>query len=178
VEHVYSSQDTVSTPWRTAAIVAAGVATVELFVLVVVGVVFGAKLLTDHAERAIAGPARAERTAAKDSAAGSERKNGATEPKGAELPRNRTSVIVLNGNGISGAAAAGADRLRRFHYIIAATGNAPRSDFRHSLVMYRPGFRAEAVRLGHDLHVRRAVPLDGLTRRDLQGAHLALIIGG
>jgi hypothetical protein len=178
VEHVYSSQDTVSTPWRTAAIVAAGVAAVELFVLVVVGVIFGAKLLTDQAERVIAAPTRSERTAARDSVAGGERQGAATAPKGAELPRGRTSVIVLNGNGVSGAAAVGADRLRRFHYIIAATGNAPRSDFRHSLVMYRPGFRAEAVRLGHDLHVRRAVPLDGLTRRDLQGAHLALIIGG
>jgi hypothetical protein len=178
VEHVYSNQDSVSTPWRTAAIVAAGVAAVELFVLLVVGVIFGAKLVTDHAERVIAGPARAERTAAKGGVAGGERKDKATAPAATELPRDRTSVIVLNGNGIAGAAAVGADRIRRFHYIIAATGNAPRSDFQHSLVMYRPGFKAEAVRLGHDLHVRRAVPLDGLTRRDLQGAHLALIIGG
>jgi hypothetical protein len=177
VEHVYSNQDPVSTPWRTAAIVAAGVAAVELFVLLVVGVIFGAKLVTDHAERVIAGPAHAEGTA-KGGVAGGERRDKAPAPVTAELPRDRTSVIVLNGNGVAGAAAVGADRIRRFHYIIAATGNAPRSDFQHSLIMYRPGFKAEAVRLGHDLHVRRAVPLDGLTRRDLQGAHLALIIGG
>jgi hypothetical protein len=44
--------------------------------------------------------------------------------------------------------------------------------------MYRPGRRSEAVRLAHDLHVRRVAPLDGLTSKDLQGAHLAVVIGG
>jgi hypothetical protein len=68
--------------------------------------------------------------------------------------------------------------MRRFHYIIAATGNAPRTDFRRSLVMYRKGYEGEAIRLAHDLHIRRVIPLDGLGLRDLQGAHLALIIGG
>jgi len=53
VDHVYVRRQKIDTPWRTAAIVAAAVAAVELFVLVLVGVVFGAKLLTDHAEKAI-----------------------------------------------------------------------------------------------------------------------------
>jgi LytR cell envelope-related transcriptional attenuator len=180
VEHAYDSGQPVATPWRTAAIVAVAVAAVELFVLIVVGVVFGAKVLTDQAEKAVTPPrAAAEETVstpAATTAGATKEKANAAAP--AELPRSQTSVIVLNGNGVSGAAAVTADKVREFRYIIAATGNAPRSDFQRSIVMYRPGFEAEAVRLARDLHVRRAVPLDGLTRRDLQGAHLALIIGG
>ena len=175
MEHAYSSHEPVETPWRTAAIVAVGVAAIELVILIVVAIVFGAKLLTDHAEKAIAGAQTAKRT---ESAVRDGPKKAKTPAPSTALPRAQTSVIVLNGNGVSGAAAVAADRLRRFHYLIAATGNAPRTDFSRSLVMYRPGFKGEALRLAHDLHLRRAVPLDGLTLRDLQGAHLALIIGG
>ena len=44
--------------------------------------------------------------------------------------------------------------------------------------MYRPGFEGEARRLARDIGVRRVSPLDGIRRRDLQGAHIALILGG
>ena len=43
--------------------------------------------------------------------------------------------------------------------------------------MYRPGFRAEALRLGRDLHVSMVGPLDGLRASDLHGAHLAYVVG-
>jgi hypothetical protein len=43
--------------------------------------------------------------------------------------------------------------------------------------MYRPGFRGEAKRLAKDVRIRRVVPLDGMKIRDLQGAHVALILG-
>ena len=87
-------------------------------------------------------------------------------------------MIVLNGNGISGAAATAADGIRARDYLIAGTGNAPRTDFSRSVVMYRPAFEGEARRLARDIGVRRVSPLDGIRRRDLQGAHIALIIGG
>jgi hypothetical protein len=181
VDHVYVPRQTIDTPWRTAAIVAAAVAAVELFILVLVGVVFGAKLLTNHAEKAIV-TATGAKTSATTPPVTTEtpaKKASATKSTPApELPRRRTSVVVLNGNGLPGVAAVSADRLRHFHYIIAATGNAPRTDFRRSLVMYRKGYEGAAIRLAHDLHVRRVTPLDGMKLRDLQGAHLALIIGG
>jgi hypothetical protein len=179
VEHAYLNTRTVETPWRTAAIVAAGVAAVELFILIVLGVVLGAKMASDHVEKAVTAP-----VATKSSAPAASKTSTISQPADMNsapaqpLPRGRTSVIVLNGNGLPGAASVGADRVRRFHYLIAGTGNAPRNDFRRSVVMYRPGRKAEAVRLAHDLHVRRVAPLDGLTTKDLQGAHLALIIGG
>jgi hypothetical protein len=180
VEHAYSSHLPAPSPWRTAAIVAAAVAAVELFVLIIVGVVFGAKLVTDRAEKTLAAPQTVKPAAATESVTTDAPKKETTQksPPVAQLARDRTSVIVLNGNGVSGAAAVTADRVRDYHYLIAATGNAPRSDFQRSFVMYRPGFEGEALRLAHDMHLRRVVPLDGMTRRDLQGAHLAFIIGG
>jgi LytR cell envelope-related transcriptional attenuator len=177
VEHAYTTREPVN-PWRTAAVVAAAVAAVELFILILVGVVFGAKLMTDKAETIVAQtqqtaseappPAAAEETPAKPKE---------TAPV-AELPRSRTSVIVLNGNGIPAAAAVGSQRVRKFDYIIAGTGNAPRTDFQRSVVMFRPGFEGEADRLAKDLKVKRVAPLDGLKKSDLQGAHIAFIVGG
>jgi LytR cell envelope-related transcriptional attenuator len=180
VEQAFFKTKPVETPWRTAAIVAAGVAAIELFILVLVAVVFGAKLITDHAENAVGAPIATKTSApANATQTGTVSEPNTTKAAPAEpLPRRRTSVIVLNGNGLPGAAAVTADRVRRFHYLIAGTGNAPRSNFQHSVVMYRPGRRSEAVRLAHDLRIRRVAPLDGLTRKDLQGAHLAVIIGG
>jgi hypothetical protein len=43
--------------------------------------------------------------------------------------------------------------------------------------MYRPGFRPEAVRLARDARIAIVTPLDGLRRSQLQGAHVALILG-
>jgi hypothetical protein len=185
MDHAYVRRQSVETPWRTAAIVAAGIAAVELFILVILGVAFGAKLTSDHAERAVVNATTAAKLEAASPAATStdakKAKTNTTKTNTAptaSLSRRRTSVIVLNGNGTPGAAAATAQQLRHFHYTVAATGNANRTDFARSLVMYRKGYEGEAIRLAHDLHIKRVTPLDGMKLRDLQGAHLALIIGG
>ena len=94
-----------------------------------------------------------------------------------KLARGETSVIVLNGNGRAGAAAASAEAVRRFGYTIGTVGNAPRSDFTRTLVMFRKGYQAEAARLAKDLDVKIVGPLDGLKTTDMLGAHVALIVG-
>lgn len=162
--------------WRAAALVAATVAGVELLVLLVIGAAAIARPWADeaagHAERAT------------KAAAAPAEKPTAAEPKqhhaaaATILPRSRTSVVVLNGNGIPGAADEESGRVRTLRYVVAGTANAPRSDFARTLVMYRPRFRAEAERLAKDLHVRRVAPLDGMRARDLMGAQVALILGG
>jgi hypothetical protein len=43
--------------------------------------------------------------------------------------------------------------------------------------MYRRGYQAEGIRLGHDLHVRLVTPLDGMRAGALMGAHLVLVVG-
>jgi len=95
----------------------------------------------------------------------------------AKLPRSRTGVIVLNGNGRTGAAAAEASRLHSLHYRVKSTGNAKRQDYATTVVMYRRGYEGEGVRLAHDLHVKVVGPLDGLSPSALHGGQLAIVLG-
>jgi hypothetical protein len=164
-------------PWRNAAFIAATVATVELAILLVVGIVVFGKFFAGEVEKASDPVAVTQAAVEREKAAAAASNNGRAQAKPL-LPRRKTSVIVLNGNGISGAAAGAASDVRSRHYLITGTGNAPRTDFSRSVVMYRPGFRGEARRLARDIGVRRVSPLDGIRKRDLQGAHIALIIGG
>ena len=94
-----------------------------------------------------------------------------------KLPRHETSVLVLNGNGRTGAAAAEAQVVRSKGYLIASVGNAPRANYPRDVVIYRPGFHPEAVRLARDLRIRIVTPLDGLTKRQLRGAQVAVVLG-
>jgi hypothetical protein len=167
-------------PWRAAAIVAAAVATVELFILVLIGIAFATRFFAGEVEQAATLPQApaVEQSAAVQPAPAADRKKKEQPAAKPILPRGETSVIVLNGNGIAGAAATTADRVRTRGYLIAGHANAPRSDFQQSLIMFRPGFEGEARRLAGDVGIRRVAPLDGISKRDLQGAHLALIIGG
>jgi hypothetical protein len=163
VEHVFSGTHT--HPWRTIAVVAAGIATLELIGLVVAGAALLAKPVIHHA--------RAE--AAKKQKASAPPTHTTVRRI---LPRGSTSVTVLNGNGVSGAAAAEASRVRVRGYLISEVGNAPRSGYGRSVIMYRAGRRPEALRLARDLRIRLVSPLDGLRPRDLLGAQLAVVVGG
>jgi hypothetical protein len=152
-------------PWRTIAVVAAGIATLELVGLVLVGVALVAKPVMHRA--------RAEAKTSTPTA-----KPVAKTPTRPLLPRARVSVTILNGNGVSGAAAAEASRVRARGYVLGQVGNAPRGGYGQSIVMYRPGRRGEALRLGRELQIRLVSPLDGLRPRDLHGAKLAVVVGG
>jgi hypothetical protein len=165
-------------PWRNAAFIAATVATVELAVLLIVGIVVFGKFFAGEVEKASDPIAVTQAAVDREQKAAAPTSNGGQAREKPLLQRGKTSVIVLNGNGISGAAATAADGIRAKNYLIAGTGNAPRTDFTRSVVMYRPGFEGEARRLARDIGVRRVSPLDGIRRRDLQGAHIALILGG
>lgn len=152
-------------PWRTIAVVAAGIATLELLGLVAVGITFLAKPVMHKA--------RAEAVATASAA-----KKPSKTPLRPLLPRRSVSVTVLNGNGVAGAAADEASRVRVRGYKIRQVGNAARGGYGRSVVMYRPGFRGEAQRLGRDLQILLVTPLDGLRPRDLKGAKLAVVVGG
>jgi len=154
-------------PWRTATIVAAGVAAVELVLLLIVGIVLFSKPLSASAKKAAITRATG---IAKVSAP------SRPEPKSATLSRGKTSVLVLNGNGIAGAAATAASRVRARGYPVSATGNAARS-YGRSVVMYRPGRLPEAKRLAADLGIALVGPLDGLVPRQLHGAQLVVVLG-
>ena len=159
VEHVLPNPS--RHPWRTIAVVAAGVATLELVGLVVAGTALLAKPVAARARAAAVKHAAAE-----------------ASPKALPLlPRRSVRVTVLNGNGIAGAAAEAASRVRARGYKIRKVGNAPRSGYGHSVVMYRAGFRPEALRLARDLGIALVSPLDGLRPGNLAGAKLAVVVG-
>jgi hypothetical protein len=161
-------------PWRTATVLIAAVAAVELVLLVVVG---GALLAKPEPTARSAAPQAKEKVApsARAPKAASAR---ATKAAPAELPRRKVRVVVLNGNGRQGAAAAAAARVSGRGYRIGVVGNAPRHDYPRSLVMYRRGFEGEARRLARDLGVQLVGPLDGMRPAQLHGAHAVFILGG
>ena len=163
--------------WRTTAVVAAAVAAFELALIVLITLTFVGDSSTERGDRTAARNGRAAAAASARPGAKKAAAPAAKKERAPRLPRAETSVMILNGNGVQGAAAQATERVRRFAYVITGTGNAPRSDFARSLVMYRRGFRGEALRLARDLGVGRVAPLDGMRPGDLQGAELALIIG-
>lgn len=153
-------------PWRTRALVLAALAGLELLVLIGLGAYAAGSMLADE----VATVARAHELPVRKAAV-------PTAPDRPLLERTETSVVVLNGNGIAGAAAANATRVRGLTYIVTGAGNAPRSDYAKTMVMYRRGYDREAKRLAADLKVRVVGPLDGLRAKDLMGAQLALVLG-
>jgi hypothetical protein len=78
---------------------------------------------------------------------------------------------------VSGAAHETASQVEARGYSIGDVGNANRTDYTRSVVMYRPGYRGEAMRLARDLRIRIVGPLDGMNVRQLMGAHVAVVVG-
>ena len=167
----FDAPDALIRPWRTATLVASLVAAVELVLLVIAAVLLLAKPLSHAMQRqaqaaAIEAPKKQIAAATKPVA-----------PAVAKLTRDETKVFVLNGNGRSGAAAAAAAKLQAFGYRVPATGNATRTDYANTVVMYRAGYRGDALRLAHDLHVKVVGPLDGMKPAALHGGQLAVLLG-
>ena len=162
-------------PWRTATVLIAAVAAVELVLLVVVG---GALIAKPEPAGRSAAPKATAAASGSAGAAKAAMKARATKAAPAELPRRKVRVVVLNGNGRQGAAAAAAARVTGRGYRIGVVGNAPRHDYPRSLVMYRRGFEGEAQRLARDLGVQLVSPLDGMRPAQLHGAHAVYILGG
>jgi hypothetical protein len=156
-------------------VIASLVAAVELVLLVVTGTA----LLVSHGS---ATPARHKATST-PAAVSRSRAHGtaASHPShsigAAKLTRGKVGVMVLNGNGRQGAAAAAAARVRHHGYRIRSVGNAGRTTYARSLVMYGPGYEGEGRRLARDLGIRMVGPLDGMRPAQLHGAQAVVVIG-
>ena len=153
--------------WRKLTIVLGTVAAVEAVLVLVLAVVLIVPKVSHHL---------------KGSAA-----QGAVVPEGATGPHTpagrgklapaQTPVMVLNGNGRAGAAASSAAQVRHLGYRLGEIGNAPRTDYPVSLIMYRPGLRPEALKFAKKMHVRTVGPLDGIKLRQLGRAKLVYPVG-
>jgi hypothetical protein len=86
-------------------------------------------------------------------------------------------VLVLNGNGIQGAATREAAHLQGLGYRIGGAQNAVRHNYARSMVMYAPGWSKEARRLSRDTGIRMVAPADGMTRSALKASPLVLLLG-
>jgi len=161
------SVDLVS-PWRARAFLAAAIAALELLVILVAGIVLVAKPLSRHIRHSAAAKA-----------APAAHKHGAhpAKPQHAMLSRGQTSVLVLNGNGRQGAAGAEAAQIRNLGYPVKGVGNAAHMDYGRTVVMYRPGYAAEATRLAREAQIRLVSPLDGMSVKGLRGARIAIVLG-
>jgi hypothetical protein len=173
VDHPLAPPAELVRPWRLAAFIAASIAAVELLLLLVIGGGALVGVVSDRVQLAAQERALAPAPTTKP-------KPVTRKPEpvvAAKIRRGKTVVLVLNGNGRTGAAAAAAARVRSEGYRIGSVGNAPRSDFAQSLVMFKPGFVGEGRRLARDLGVRQVGPLDGIRVRDLGKAHAVFILG-
>jgi hypothetical protein len=133
-------------PWRAAALAAGAVALAELTALLALA---GAHIFhVQHAAQAVS-PATTVTT-----------RHTTTRHAGPLRPRSRASVLVLNGNGISGAAGTEASQLLSAGYRHATATDAPQT-YTNSLVLFRPGWQREAKRLARDTKIRTVAPLDG-----------------
>lgn len=152
-------------PWRRATIAVTAFAALELIVIAGIAMALLGNPLARHFRESAA-------------AAGTPRKRAAlpAPTKKAKLERSEISVMVLNGNGLAGAAQVAADKVGKRGYLVGNVGNATEQSPR-TLIMYRPGFAAEGTRLGRDLRVRVVRPLDGMRPSQLLGSHLVLILG-
>lgn len=157
-------------PWRTATLVVTLVAAFELVLILILGVALLGQPLSERM-----------RDTAQDRSLGITTSTAKAKPKiGSSIPRldrSETTVLVLNGNGVSGAAHQTASRVESRGYSVGHVGNANRTDFTRSVVMYRPGYRGDALRLARDLRIKIVGPLDGMTMRGLMGAHVAVVVG-
>lgn len=157
-----------SFPWRAATLVVGAIAALELLALIGIGVIHLAPKRQAAAVTHPAAPTVAH-----------------TKPKPAVprvpshplRPRSAVHVLVLNGNGVQGAAAAEASHLRVTGYRIGGARNAARHNYAHSMVLYVPGWIKEARRLARDSGVRLVAPVDGLRPSALRGSKLVVILG-
>jgi LytR cell envelope-related transcriptional attenuator len=157
---------TSSFPWRAATLVVGAVAAIELVALIGIGAV----RLAPHAKNP-AGPVKPKARAVQA------RKVAPPVPSHPLRRRERVRVLVLNGNGVQGAAASEASRLEVYGYRIGGAQNATRHDYARSMVMYVPGWVKEARRLARESGIRLVAPIDGLRRAQLMGSKLVVILG-
>jgi len=159
-------------PWRTTTLVVAAVALAELVGLLALAGVHLAPRAGAAARHRAPSTARASHRHAAGRPA---QRTPAAHPL---RPRSSISVLVLNGNGETGAAGRTAARVLALGYRHAVPANAPSHGYARSLVLFSPGYAREAARLGRDAGIRMIAPLDGMRPSQLRGSQLVVILGG
>ena len=172
-------------PWRTATLVASALAALELIGLVLVGAFVLAHPFRHTAKQAATTTPATTATVVHHAAKPVVHHHVVPIPAKDRFavsshplrPRGRVRVLVLNGNGVQGAAHVEAAHLQSLGYRIGGAANAPTHRYSQSMVMYVPGYAKEARRLARDTGIRMVAPLDGLTPSTLSASKLVVLLG-
>jgi hypothetical protein len=148
-------------PWRAAAFAAGAVALAELTALLALA---GAHLFHVH------------HAAAPQSSATTPARPVTKTVVHPIRPRSRVSVLVLNGNGVSGAAGAEAAQILARGYRHAVPADAS-STYAQSVVLFRPGWQREAQRLAREVGISAVTPLDVRLPGSERDYQVVLILG-
>jgi hypothetical protein len=159
-----------SFPWRGATLVVGAIAAIELLVLI--GIV-ALHVVPKHAAARTATSAKTQHARPVRHTAN----RAAVVPSVPLRARSRVHVLVLNGNGVQGAASTEAARLQSAGYRIGGSENAQRHNYARSMVLYVPGWVKEAKRLAHDTGIKLVAPVDGLTPAKLKASQAVVILG-
>ena len=176
MDHPLATTDLVR-PWRTATLVLIAIAAVQLVLLIGAGIVLLGRQIAPHIHKAAAREAAAKPAKASHPAAAKPKATRTLAHATPMIARAKTKIMVLNGNGVQGAAALAAQLAHARGYPVLDVGNAPKTGYARTIVMYRPGFRSEALRFRRDLNLSVVAPLDGMTPAELKGAALVEILG-
>ena len=169
-------------PWRTATVVATGIATLELVGLIGIAAAHFAPTAKSAAPPPAATVVQKQQTHVKPAV---HRHVVPVPAKDRVKPvtshnlraRSTLRVLVLNANGVQGAAHAEAARLQSLGYPIGGAANAPSHSYAQSMVMFLPGYVKEARRLAHEAGIKLVAPVDGLTPTTLNGSRLVVLLG-
>jgi hypothetical protein len=156
-----------SFPWRGATLVVGAVAAIELLVLIGIAALH---LVPTHTAARAAAPAKSRHLRSITHVA----KKVPATPSHPLQARSGVRVLVLNGNGVQGAASAEAARLRSAGYRIAGATNAQRHDYARSMVLYAPGWAKEGRRLARDAGISLVAPIDGMK---LKASQAVVVLG-
>jgi hypothetical protein len=168
-------------PWRTATLVASAIAVAELLGLFVVGAFVLAHPFRHHAKTAATSTTA---TIAHHAApvvhrhvAPIPKKDLVTAKAHPLRPRAKVRVLVLNANGVQGAAHVEAARLQGLGYVIGGAANAPGHHYARSMVMFVPGYQKEARRIARETGIKLVAPVDGVTPSTLSASRLVVLLG-
>jgi hypothetical protein len=171
-------------PWRTATLIASAVAAAELVGLFVIGAFVlahpfrhAAKTTTTASTVAAASVAQHTATVRRHIVPVPAKDRVTPITAKALRPRAKVRVLVLNANGVQGAAHIEAAHLQGLGYVIGGAANAPSHHYAQSMVMFVPGYLKEARRLARETGIKIVAPVDGLTPSTLSASRLVVLLG-
>jgi LytR cell envelope-related transcriptional attenuator len=170
-------------PWRTATLVASAIAAAELVGLFVVGAFVLAHPFSHHAKTSTTAATTVSAVTHRTTTVHRHVVPVPAKDRFAPIvspslrPRAKLRVLVLNANGVQGAAHIEAAHLQGLGYVIGGAANAPGHHYARSMVMFVPGYLKEARRLARETGIKLVAPVDGLTPSTLSASRLVVLLG-